>query len=663
MARYRWPTVVTAASGLVLAAFTLWWIFIAYADYRSPDFTKVSKGVVDGTCVEAASVDQLKSMWLDNKDWNCNDNAKTDLANLLAVSVHAMYSANAATPYTGDAKAVYDAVIAATQGTDSGYKISRANAYAALSIVGTPSTTDCAALYGVATEGAKPNPVALSVECDSDIPTSNPAPNVVADTALLFTHCAYQFSYARSYPAQGTLGIPKVGEEASPVILPIIATNSTTHWQDRARIVVGTRWGYATVFYTVAMLATAFFIMDSTVLLLAELTRVDSYFAQNAIVEGNKLSMREGMMTMLATFQAKRNFRWAIAIILILLEILLWVLLIGVPWGWGFTFKRPICETGDAEHWIAPFVPTSKAGWKLDYDAFSLEVMVLVSHALVMVSVPISELAQRGGSAQGRRERTGQGNLEGFTGVAVGSLRSAWWFALLAVGGLVFYIGQSVALFRFGVAWAEGVAANKHNELSIGAMLYDHVNAVLYLSITIGLALASIIGRWLLAGLSCTSFTIFLIWILLTVGAFIPPFLVSTYWVFFSFEDSQGQKDCQSVFGDSEDFAFARAACDIRAGTYIASIILLLLASLGPIIVGLWDYSRVVCLPRRRAWVDMPDYWRRLVEPANPKFRTFAPANGGNAPLMNSTTNQKASTDFFNFSTRLTVSADSVTRA
>ena len=156
MARYRWPTVVTAASGLVLAAFTLWWIFIAYADYRSPDFTKVSKGVVDGTCVEAASVDQLKSMWLDNKDWNCNDNAKTDLANLLAVSVHAMYSANAATPYTGDAKAVYDAVIAATQGTDSGYKISRANAYAALSIVGTPSTTDCAALYGVATEGASP---------------------------------------------------------------------------------------------------------------------------------------------------------------------------------------------------------------------------------------------------------------------------------------------------------------------------------------------------------------------------------------------------------------------------------------------------------------------------------------------------------------------------
>jgi len=274
--------------------------------------------------------------------------------------------------------------------------------------------------------------------------------------------------------------------------------------------------------------------------------------------------------------------------------------------GWGLEFKRPVCETDGAEHWLAPFHATTKGGWKLDYDAFCLEVIVVASHIFCLLVVPISELAQRGGGGGegGRRERTGQGDLEGFTGVAVGSLRSAWWFALLAVGGLVFYIGQAVSLFRFGVAWAEGVSMNKHNEVAIGTMLYDHVNAVLYMSLTIGLALGSIIGRWLLAGLSCTSFTIFLIWVLLTVGAFIPPFFVSTYWVFFSFEDSQGQKDCKAIFGDT-DFLFARTACDIQAGTYIAAIILILLASLGPVVIGLWDYSRVVCLPRRRAWVDM----------------------------------------------------------
>ena len=316
--------------------------------------------------------------------------------------------------------------------------------------------------------------------------------------------------------------------------------------------------------------------------------------------------MREGMMTMLATFQAKRDLRWAIAIILILFEIVAWFVLIGVPWHFGLHFTRPICESGKAEHWIDPFHPTSLGGWKTDYDAFALEVIIMASHILIAVAVPIASLAQRSGGQAAGRDRTGQGNLTGFTGVAVGSLRSSWWFSLLAVGGLVFFIGQAIAAFRFGVAWAQGVTKNEFNEVALGALLYDHVNAILYMTLTVGLALASIIGRWMLAGLSCTSFTIFFVWVLLTVGAFIPPFFVSTYWVFWSFDDSQGQKDCEATFGTSGDYEFARVACDIRTGTYIAGIILLLVAALGPTTVGLFDFARVACLPRRRAWVDMP---------------------------------------------------------
>ena len=259
---------------MALSGFSLLWIFQSYADYRSPDFTKVSEGPVAGTCIEAASVDQLKSQWLDSSSWNCNDNAKTELSNLLSASVHAMYSANAATPFTGDAKAVYDAVVLATQGTDPAYSITRSTAYAALSIVGTPSTTDCAALYPGATEGALTTPLKPVVVCDGDLPASNPAPTPSPDTDKLYTHCLHQFSYARSYPDSGTLGLPLVGKEAAPLLLPIIATNSTTSWEHRARVVVGTRWGYATIFYVVSMLATGFFAMDCTVLLLAELTRV-----------------------------------------------------------------------------------------------------------------------------------------------------------------------------------------------------------------------------------------------------------------------------------------------------------------------------------------------------------------------------------------------------
>lgn len=370
----------------------------------------------------------------------------------------------------------------------------------------------------------------------------------------------------------------------------------------------------------------------------------------------------------LATFQAKRDFRGAIATILILFEVVLWVLLLGVPWHFGLNFPRPICEAGKASHWISPFHPTSLGGWKSDYDAFALEIVVMASHALIAVAVPISGLAQRGGGdGGGGRSRTGQGGgLAGFTGVAVGSLRSSWWFTLLSVGGLVFYVGQAVAAFRFGVAWAQGVSKNEFNEVALGAMLYDHINAILYMSLTIGLALGSIIGRWLLAGLSCTSFTIFLIWVLLTIGAFIPPFFVSTYWVFWSFEDSQGQKDCAAVFGDSADYQFARIACDVRAGTYIAAIILLLVAVLGPIGIGLVDYARVACLPRRRAWVDMPDYWRSLVQPKNPRFQTLARAGDDFAtePLnaQHATGNGFRSdhTEFFNFNTRLTVAASEI---
>lgn len=286
MARYRWPTVITAASALVLSAFSLWWIFIAYTDYRSLDFKRVSAGRIDHTCVEAVSDDQLKAARYDKVDWSCTSNSKIELSNLLAVSVHAMYSANRAKPYQGDAKGVYDAVILATQGTQGAtesYPITHRQAYAALSVLGRPSSTDCATMYNRSAEGDEPNPTAPSVVCDAAEPESNFPLNVTADLDVLYTHCVHQFSFARSYPDSGTFGIPKVGKDASPLILPIITSNSTIAWQDRARILVGTRWGYATVFYTVAMLATAFFLMDCTVFLLAELTRVDSYLGTHAL--------------------------------------------------------------------------------------------------------------------------------------------------------------------------------------------------------------------------------------------------------------------------------------------------------------------------------------------------------------------------------------------
>jgi hypothetical protein len=251
---------------LVLAAFTLWWVFIAYADYRSPDFTKASEGPIAGTCVESVTDDQLKTAWYHKTDWKCTTNSKEELSNLLAVSVHSMYDYNKnVAAYTGDAKEVYDAVVSAAQGVDTGYMIKREHAYAALSVLGKLSSNDCAAIYGVSTEGPVPVSAAPIVACDADVPEAGSGGIIqpeAANTAKLYTLCAHQFSYARSYPTKGTFGIPMVGKEAKPFLIPLIATNSTTPWEDKARIVVGTRWGYSTIFYTVAMLCTAFFIMD-----------------------------------------------------------------------------------------------------------------------------------------------------------------------------------------------------------------------------------------------------------------------------------------------------------------------------------------------------------------------------------------------------------------
>ena len=91
----------------------------------------------------------------------------------------------------------------------------------------------------------------------------------------------------------------------------------------------------------------------------------------------------------MATFKAKRNLRWAIAILLLILETVTYLLLIGVPWFFARDFPRPICETGKPKHWITPFTDDTMGGWKRDIDAFYLEITVLLSHFLILISLPI----------------------------------------------------------------------------------------------------------------------------------------------------------------------------------------------------------------------------------------------------------------------------------
>lgn len=245
MARYRFATITVTSLCLVLAAFTVWFEFAAYTDYRTPDFTKASEGPITGTCVEAVTEDQLKAAWYDKADWDCSDGNKKNLANLLAVSVHALYEKSATLDPAGTR--VLNSLVSTTQGV-AGHQITKTQAYDALKMVGTPST-DCAAIYPGATELTTiPTSLDPVVVCDSETPVDG-TPEA-ADADKLYTHCLMQFSYGRSYQTAGTFGIPKVGEEASPMILPVIGTNSSTTWEDRARILVGTRYAPVRNLYT-----------------------------------------------------------------------------------------------------------------------------------------------------------------------------------------------------------------------------------------------------------------------------------------------------------------------------------------------------------------------------------------------------------------------------
>ena len=665
MALIKWPALVGAVTTAVWAAFTLYFIFETYHQHRVTDFTSASKGPIIGTCLETVTDKQLKSAKYDESGWNCKTSSKESLANLLTASVHSIYQKSSQFSSADDLRVVHSALSSAL-GT-AGDELTREQVYSVLSNLGTPASVDCDVIYSGASRGEVLSiaPVSPTIACDADYTAATAAADYTAITNAvneLYTHCWLQHSYAYSWPATGTFGIPKYGTDAKPIILPVLVVNSTTTPGQRAQILVGTRFGFSSIAYIFFVITASFYCMDGIILSLAELTRADSYKGQNALVEGGSDEMRIGMLTMLATFKSKRNLRWAVASLLVIVEVVLYVLLIGVPWMFGMNFPRPICETGGAEHWIGPFTEETNGGWKKDYDAFYLEIMTLGSHILILIIPPIlsriSMIRGNGGGATGRSRTTGEGGDVGFTGVATESLRTGWWLSALVLGGIVLYLGTAVAEFRYGFAWAEGVIHNRFDEVALGSMIIDSIDALLYLSITIGLTLGSIVTRWLLSGLSCTSFTIFIFWVIFAVSAFIPPFFVSTYYVFFAFEESKGQENCQSIFGDSSDYLFARTACDVQGATYIAGIILLIVAVGGPIVLGLYSYVTVLRKSRRRAWVALPEATSEFT--FERQLETTARTNANNPSKFNGTSNNEVThgyrskhTEFFNFPSQL----------
>ena len=281
--RFRWPVLILAGVCVFLTGASIFFTFSAYSDYRSADFTKASAGPTTGSCVSYIKNSQLELANYHKTDWSCGDNSKKDLANLLSASVHA---AHAVQGFTGDAERAYLTLISLAQG-GTGHELSRAQAYDLLSKINTvdPTKLTCEQIYpGATLDAAEPNQIDPTIKCDADGEPADATSGINATSTLtdasnvnaLYTHCVHQFTYGFSFPTTGTFGIPKQGVEAKPMLFPLVETNATTSKFKKAQVLVGTRWGYATIVYVFFCLPSAFFLMDSMILILAELTRVDA---------------------------------------------------------------------------------------------------------------------------------------------------------------------------------------------------------------------------------------------------------------------------------------------------------------------------------------------------------------------------------------------------
>ena len=111
----------------------------------------------------------------------------------------------------------------------------------------------------------------------------------------------------------------------------------------------------------------------------------------------------------------------------------------------------------------------------------------------------------------------------------------------------------------------------------------------------------------------------------MALASFVPAILVPSYWWTTTFEGSQGQIDCQAVFKDSNDYLFARTACDVRMMSYIVGIVLILSAILGTVVLGLLSYSQALFLSRRRSWIgNKGSYLRDLTREADSLTSSYA---------------------------------------
>ncbi len=143
--------------------------------------------------------------------------------------------------------------------------------------------------------------------------------------------------------------------------------------------------------------------------------------------------------------------------------------------------------------------------------------------------------------------------------------------------------GQAVSGARFGMAWAEGVVAQKmytpsdgaprlaFNEVTLSEMVYDQTIATMAIAIVVGLVIGAAVQRHLINGVGCFSATLFFAWLALVVIFALPLLIYANLRSIFN--QDKANEDC-AAFPDT-GYDFSRGACEARWWNFLTGGILL----------------------------------------------------------------------------------------
>ncbi len=536
-----------------------------------------------------------------------SDEVREALGVVTAASVHALQY-NFAQGSPSDAlRHTRMAAVAVALGYNG--EVNFTNVFSALSELEEPPKT-CEEIYPGASETTLDIEVKnhVAIAC-YDVALSNPT---TIDMDKLYTHCVRQFELGRFVARNdawnwgwyrgngGSLGLPIYGDELEPGLHPWTnppGYNDTAPWDAKVRIMTGMRYGWAAFATVPVILLTAFLMVDCVFFLIVEITLGERIGANADAIDGaggDERSMLYGMMMIYATTRAMRAERFFFTALGWLSILLFRIIFSWAPWRFGKLLPRPVCNSG--------------SGWQTDENAATLEYTTLWILLFVIISLPLSKTEMF--SINHMSAFRGHDGDDVSLNVTPDARRTRRFVGIAVLGLLVAILGQAAVAILFGYEWANALTVPSvdgvkyTDEDAWAETVYAMSLGALALAFSGGIAIASILGRWLFSGRSWCSCITLMIWLALTACSLIPLLAYNGL----SLDRDEFNEECKLAFpGDDDDTEAKRGRCELRFWAFIGGFVVIFAPLVAMIIYCLFRNSTTFCLARARGGVDKDD--------------------------------------------------------